>query len=301
MGVLLYGVPAPGLIDVPPGAQQVSPLVPGSADLATLPDASADEAFVLAPGGTLERDYVLAQTLRALKPGGRLTAFAPKDKGGSRLRKVLEAFGCQVGEDARRHHRFCYVERPVRPARIAEAIAAGAPRVVPALGLWSQPGVFSWDRVDTGSAQLIVALPPLAGRGADLGCGVGVLATRILASPAVTTLACIDLDRRATDCAAHNLDDPRVTVTQADVRRLDEAAGDLDFVVMNPPFHDGGHEDRDLGVAFVRAAARLLRKGGTCWLVANRHLPYEKPLAEAFAHVEVRSDTGGYKVVEARK
>ncbi|MFN9926566.1 MAG: methyltransferase, partial [Phenylobacterium sp.] len=90
MSVLLYGVPAPGLVNAPVVALQVSPRVPGSADLATLPDASADEAVILAPGGTLERDYVLAQALRALKPGGRLTAFAPKDKGGSRLRKVLE-------------------------------------------------------------------------------------------------------------------------------------------------------------------------------------------------------------------
>jgi 16S rRNA (guanine1207-N2)-methyltransferase len=301
MSVLLYGVPAPGLIDAPAAAVQVSPLVLGSADLAKLPDASADEAFILAPGGTLERDYVLAHALRALKPGGRLTAFAPKDKGGSRLRKVLEAFGCEVGEDARKHHRFCYVERPAQPARLTEAIAAGAPRVVPALGLWSQPGVFSWDRIDPGSAQLIAALPPLKGRGADLGCGVGVLAARVLASPAVTALACFDLDRRAVACAEHNLNDPRVTVAQADVRRLDETVGDLDFVVMNPPFHDGGAEDRDLGVAFVRAAAGLLRKGGVCWLVANRHLPYEAALKTAFTRAEARADVGGYKIVEARR
>jgi 16S rRNA (guanine1207-N2)-methyltransferase len=301
MSVLLYGVPAPGIVDAPASALQVSPRVPGSADLAALPDASADEAFILAPGGTLERDYVLAQALRALKPGGRLTAFAPKEKGGSRLRKVLEAFGCEVGEDARKHHRFCYVVRPAQPARLSEAIAAGAPRVVPALGLWSQPGVFSWDRIDPGSAQLIDALPPLAGRGADLGCGVGVLAARVLAAPGVTALACIDLDRRAVACAEHNLDDPRVTVVQADVRRLDETLGDLDFVVMNPPFHDGGAEDRDLGVAFVRAAAGLLRRGGVCWLVANRHLPYEAALKAAFSRVELRADVGGYKIVEARR
>ena len=301
MSVLLYGVPAPGLVNAPVVALQVSPRVPGSADLATLPDASADEAFILAPGGTLERDYVLAQALRALKPGGRLTAFAPKDKGGSRLRKVLEGFGCEVGEDARKHHRFCYVVRPAQPAPLGEAIAAGAPRVVPALGLWSQPGVFSWDRIDPGSAELIAALPPLAGKGADLGCGVGVLAARVLASPGVTAITCIDLDRRAVACAEHNLDDPRVTVVQADVRRLDETVGDLDFVVMNPPFHDGGAEDRDLGVAFVRAAAGLLRKGGVCWLVANRHLPYEAALRAAFSRVELRADVGGYKIVEARR
>jgi len=298
---LLYGVPAPGLVDVPAGAVQVSPLVPGAEDLAARADASADRALVLAPGGTLERDYVLAQALRALKPGAPLTAFAPKDKGGSRLKKALERFGCTVAEDARRHHRFCHVQRPASPNGLDDAIAAGAPRVVPALGLWSQPGVFSWDRVDPGTAQLLAALPPLAGRGADLGCGVGVLATRVLASPAVTALTCVDVDRRATACAEHNLDDPRVVVRRADVRRLDGGLADLDFVVMNPPFHDGGAEDRDLGVAFVRAAARLLKKGGTCWLVANRHLPYEAALKDAFARVEVKSETGGYKIVEARK
>ncbi|RAK65441.1 class I SAM-dependent methyltransferase [Phenylobacterium kunshanense] len=301
--ILLYGAPAHGLVEIPPGAVQVSPLSPGSEDLAAQPDASADRILVLAPGGTIERDHVLAQALRVLKPGAPLLAFAPKDKGGGRLKKALERFGCAVVEDARRHHRFCNVVRPDQPREIDQAIAAGAPRVVPALGVWSQPGVFSWDRLDPGSAQLLGLLPPLAGRGADLGCGVGLLAARVLASPAVTALACVDVDRRAVECARHNLDDPRVTVLWADVRRIVGEAGlsDLDFVVMNPPFHDGGTEDRNLGVAFVQAAAAMLRKGGVCWLVANRHLPYEAALAEAFSAVTVRSDAGGYKVIEARR
>lgn len=298
-GVLLYGAPAPGLVEVSPGARQVSPLIPGSADLAGMADGSVGEVVVLAPPGTLERDYVLAQALRVLQPGGTLTAFAPKDKGGSRLRKALERFGCTVGEDARRHHRFCRAVKPVAPRDLAEAMAAGAPRLVPELGVWSQPGVFSWDRVDPGSARLMALLPPMAGEGADLGCGVGLLAARVLASQKVTALACVDIDRRATDCAAHNLDDPRARVIWADARALELT--DLDFVVMNPPFHDGGTEDRDLGVAFIRAAAGMLRKGGVCWLVANRHLPYEAPLAAAFATVEVRGDAGGYKIIEARK
>ena len=36
------------------------------------------------------------------------------------------------------------------------------------------------------------------------------------------------------------------------------ALQDLDFVVMNPPFHDGGTEDRSLGEAFIRRAAAVL-------------------------------------------
>jgi 16S rRNA (guanine1207-N2)-methyltransferase len=300
-GVLLYGAPAPGLVDVPRNAVQVSPIILGSQDLTTMAGGSTDEAVVLAPGGTLERDYVLAQALRVLKPGAPLTAFAPKDKGGSRLKKVLEAFGCAVSEDARKHHRFCRTVRPKAPMGLDEAIAAGSPQLLPDLGLWSQPGVFSWDRIDPGSARLLELFPKLAGRGADLGCGIGVLASRVLASPAVTELTCVDIDRRAVACAQHNLDDPRVKVVWADARQRDDYISSLDFVVMNPPFHDGGSEDRALGVAFIQSAAQMLHRGGVCWIVANRHLPYEAPLAAAFAEVAVRADAGGYKIFEARK
>ena len=108
---LLYGTPAPGLVDIPAGAVQVSPLVLDSSELAAIADASVAEVVILAPGGTIERDYVLAQALRVLSPGGSLLAFAPKDKGGARLKKALERFGCAVVEDARRHHRFCRVTR----------------------------------------------------------------------------------------------------------------------------------------------------------------------------------------------
>ena len=298
---LLYGSPAPGLVEVPAGAVQVSPLIPGAQDLAALPDASADRAVVLAPGGTLERDYVLAQMLRVLKPGAPLLAFAPKDKGGARLGKALKHFGCAVAEDARRHHRFCNVRRPDAVQHVDAAIAAGAPRLSPTLGVWTQPGVFSWDRLDPGSARLMAVMPSLEGKGADLGCGVGLLSAKVLASPAVTALTGVDIDGRAIACARRNLDDPRVSLAWADVRRLDDSQSGLDFVVMNPPFHDGGAEDRELGVTFIRTAARLLRKGGACWLVANRHLPYEAALGEAFASVAARADDGGYKVFEARK
>jgi 16S rRNA (guanine1207-N2)-methyltransferase len=161
--------------------------------------------------------------------------------------------------------------------------------------------VFSWDRPDPGSLRLLELLPEPAGRGADLGCGVGLLAQAVLGSPKVTAFTCVDIDRRAVECARHNLDDPRVTVAWADARRPLEGLAALDFVVMNPPFHDGGAEDRALGVAFVEAAAAMLAKRGACWMVANRHLPYEAALASAFAAVALRGEGGGYKVFEARK
>ena len=101
------------------------------------------------------------------------------------------------------------------------------------------------------------------------------------------------------EAARRNLDDPRAELHWADVRHAE--LGELDFVVMNPPFHDGGGEDRALGQAFIQRAAAALRKDGVLWLVANRHLPYEAVLGQAFARVTLKAEQGGYKVLEARR
>lgn len=296
-GAIVYGAPPYGLVEVPAGAVQVSPILAGSTALESLTDGSVDAAVIAAPPGTAERDYALAQALRTLKPGGRLTAFAPKDKGGSRLRKSLEAFGCEVFEESRKHNRICTVERPDQPTGLEAAIAKGAPRAVG--GFWTQPGVFSWDRVDPGSALLLKSLPPLKGKGADFGCGIGILALQVLAAPEVTALTLVDIDRRAIEAARRNVDDSRATIVWGDVRQA--GLTDLDFVVMNPPFHDGGSEDRALGVAFIETAAKALRKGGTCWLTANRHLPYEAILKPLFRHGSMIAEADGYKVYQAQK
>jgi 16S rRNA (guanine1207-N2)-methyltransferase len=225
--------------------------------------------------------------------------LAPKDRGGQRLPKELAEFGCAADQTSRRHHRICTVVRPAQLAGLDEAIAAGGPQVPPALGLWSQPGVFSWDRPDHGSRMLTRHLPVLAGIGADLGCGVGLLALKALESASVRRLSLIDIDRRAIDVARRNVADPRADIAWGDVRQ--STFQDLDFVIMNPPFHDGGAEDRSLGGAFIRRAAASLRPGGVCWLVANRHLPYETHLKTLFASARLVEQGNGFKIYEARR
>lgn len=309
MTSILYGRP-PLVFDPPGAATQTSPLIPGSTPLESLTDGSVDEARIYAPPGVIERRYALAQALRALKPGGRLDAMGLKDKGGSRLKKELQGFGLEVNESAKAHHRRCVVIRPETVKGLDEAIAAGAPRRATQIDdthWWTQPGVFAWDRVDAGTGFLLGQIlhqgadMGLKGAGADLGCGTGYLAYWVLQEEAkVTSLRMIELDHRALEMAKLNVTDPRARFEWADVRTT-TGEGDLNFIIMNPPFHDGGAEAKRVGVAFIHKAAELLTRGGTLWMVANRHLPYEAELSALFKRVTPVADNGAFKVFMAVK
>ncbi len=297
----VYGAVTAELASVPAGAVQVSPLIPGSAALEAQAEASLASIVLLAPGGVIERRYAMAQALRALRPGAPFTILAPKKRGGTRLHGELAGFGCPAGDVARHHHRICSGLRPDIARGLDAAIALGAPRLVEGIGLWSQPGIFSWDRADPGSALLIEHLPPLSGRGADLGSGIGVLARVVLAQVAVQHVTLIDIDRRAVEAARRNVDPARSTLLWVDVTSSTAVPVDLDFVIMNPPFHDGGVEDQNLGRVFIGKAAGMLRKGGLCLLTANRHLPYEAAMKPLFSEITQVVQRDGYKVYAARK
>ena len=296
----IYGTPPEELVGAYAGAQQFSPLTPGAEILELVAPASLDNFAMLTPAGTVERRCAMALALRALRPGAPLIALAPKDKGGSRIAQDLKELGCSPDEAARRHHRICTTTARGDEKAIARAIDEGKPQYLEDLGLWSQPGVFSWNRIDPGSALLLKHLPALSGSGADFGCGIGVLARAVLGSPKVAQLTMIDIDRRAIDMVRRNIDDPRVALVWADARTVAEVSG-LDFVVMNPPFHEGATENQALGQSFIRRAATALRNGGTCWLTANRHLPYEAILKPLFRNVKLIAEAEGYKIYQAQK
>lgn len=167
-------------------------------------------------------------------------------------------------------------------------------------GLWTQAGVFGEGGADRGSLMLAAALPPrLPARMADLGAGVGTLALAVLAREGVASLDLVEGEALALDCARLNVADPRARFLWADATR--GAFGPYDGIVMNPPFHLGRAPDPALGRAFIVAAARALAPHGQLWMVANRHLPYEAALAEAFREVELLNAGGGFKLVRASR
>lgn len=167
-------------------------------------------------------------------------------------------------------------------------------------GFLTRPGVFSADGPDPASRLLAEALPAkLPSRVVELGAGWGWLAGQMLARQGLGVLHLVEADHEAIALARRNLTDPRVQFHWADATsfRLPEP---VNGVVMNPPFHGAdGAADPRLGAAFIRSAAGLLTGAGRLWMVANRHLPYERELQTHFRQVEEFGGDSRFKLLTA--
>lgn len=198
---------------------------------------------------------------------------------------------------AKAHGKLFTIPQGARFADWAEAARPGAF----VEGFRTQPGLFSYDRIDPGSALLAQALPKrLGARVADFGAGWGYLASVALARTEVEELHLVEADHRAVACARGNVPDPRARFHWADATTF-APEDPFDAILTNPPFHSGRAAEPALGRAFLRQAAAVLRPSGALWLVANRHLPYETTLNEAFRTVDEVAGDRAFKVLHAAR
>ena len=243
----------------------------------------------------------IARGWELLAPGGRLVCASANDDGAVSLGKhVDKALG--LADSLSKFH--CRVFWTVKGDRAPPDYWRGFTRLQPVGdGSWqSQPGLFSWDRIDDGSALLARHLPDdLAGSVADFGCGWGYLSREILArSPRIVRIDLIDAEARALEAARANLTDARATFHWLDLT-TEPAPSTYDAVICNPPFHAGRAALPALGQSVIEAAARALRPGGRFYMVANRGLPYEPLLKANFASFETLADNNKFRVSRATR
>ncbi|HAI59695.1 MAG TPA: 16S rRNA methyltransferase [Xanthomonadaceae bacterium] len=264
----------------------------------------------LPPRSRDEGRALLARAWQEVAVGGVVVGAALNDEGARSYEKDLAALAVLAGTLSKAHGRaFWTVPRPAALAADAKAVldrwrAADAPRLDPASGRWTRPGVFNEGRLDAGSALLIEHLPDdLRGRIADLGSGSGLLSIAALERcRGITSLDLFEAEARALDLARRNLAGASLPIGfhWLDVARgVARPEGGFDTVLCNPPFHIGARGVPALGRAFIAAAAASLHHGGQLLLVANRHLPYEDVLRESFGRGEALAERAGFKVYRA--
>lgn len=240
----------------------------------------------------------LARGWALLAPEGRLVCAGANEDGAASLeRHVAKAFG-RVETVSKFHSRvFWFAKGERQPPDYWQKLATLQPV---GDGSWmSQPGIFSWDRIDDGSALLARHLPgDLAGHVADFGCGWGYLAREVLRSAAVTAMDLIDAEHRALEAARANVTDPRASFHWLDLAGETPPAI-YGTIVCNPPFHSGRASVPELGQKIIATAARALRPGGRLYMVANRGLPYEPTLRAHFASFETLADNNKFRITRA--
>lgn len=256
-----------------------------------------DAAYLAIPRSRSFAFRQIAEAISATRPGALILIDGQKTDGiDSIFRQCRNAF--EVTDSlTKAHGRLFWFSRPedipaeVNDWRVPKENAAG---------WFTSVAGFSADGPDKGSKLLAEHLPAkLSGRILDLGAGWGFLANQILKNQNVSAVDLLEAEFEVLEAARRNIEDPRARFLWADAQDFDTDQP-YDTVVCNPPFHSGRAPDPELGRAFLKCAARVLRRNGLLALVANRHLPYERTLTEQFTRVETIAEAQGFKVIHAQ-
>jgi 16S rRNA (guanine1207-N2)-methyltransferase len=167
--------------------------------------------------------------------------------------------------------------------------------------LASASGVFSWSRLDPGTAVLLrEAPPPEAGtEGAllDLGCGYGAISVVLATAAPRATVYAIDVNQRALELVRENAGGRTIIAALPD--EVPEAVG-FAQIWSNPPIRVGKAE---LHALLLRWLPRL-NPDGVAWLVVAKNLggdSLQRWLVEQGFTAERHASDKGFRVLKVGK
>jgi 16S rRNA (guanine1207-N2)-methyltransferase len=272
------------------------PCGPFTAALLRLPKAKESLAFALHAVAS-ELPVGAPTVVFGANVEGVRSAVPLLDEVAERIETVLVKRHCRVLAGSRRASIPDHRSNLAAWRREGEIMLGGRPR------RWiSYPGVFARGDVDAGTALLVASLPALrpGTRVLDFAAGTGVIAAAILDKASQVAVDMLEVDCLALAAAQENVPNARAVAGSSLA-----AVGDCiyDFIVSNPPLHDGVRASLAVLETLVCDAPSRLSRGGELRLVTQRHVPTPEILARVFgasavAHI---AESGGFRVHAARK
>jgi 16S rRNA (guanine1207-N2)-methyltransferase len=164
----------------------------------------------------------------------------------------------------------------------------------------SYPGVFAHGRLDPGTRLLLDCLPPLPPRSRvlDYGCGSGMVGEVARLRCREPRLTLLDVDTVALEAARENV--PEAALVLGDGLPRGEA-GLHDFVLTNPPLHQGRAEVMAMIVELATGAVHVLSPEGALVVVAQRRVPLEESLRRHYEEVSLLGQDAVFRVWEGSR
>jgi len=157
--------------------------------------------------------------------------------------------------------------------------------------LFDTPNVFAAGKLDQGSRFFLQHFPDLSGieHLIDLGCGNGILGLNALKNNTQLQVSFVDESCHAihaTHCAVAAMNESARSTLQQNNSLQGFENDSVDAVLCNPPFHQQQTVGIQIAQQMFRDSARVLKPGGTLYIIGNRHLGYHIELKKYFRKVQ---------------
>ena len=257
-------------------------------------DQAADAALILAHRSRAINEINFERGWNMVRPGGTVVFCGAKKSGVQSQRKWVASWTEVEGSLSKNHAQVFWTRRGDMDRTIAARETTVGPYRI-------GPGMFSHQGPDKASEILVQAFDDrIYGRVADFGAGWGYLTCELLKRcERIEAVELYEADYASLEASKRHLAaHDNCQFFWCDL--LSEAPRKpFDWVIMNPPFHQGRAADPAIGTTFIENAARTLPSGGRLLLVANINLPYERTLSDLFRSVRRLTERDGFKVLEA--
>lgn len=161
------------------------------------------------------------------------------------------------------------------------------------------PGVFSQSNLDTGTEVLLENMPTtMKGKVLDFGCGAGVIAAYIGTVFPKTKLTLVDVSALALRSAETTLALNKLNAECIASNSLSHVKERYDFVISNPPFHQGVKTHYAATEQFLTQIKQHLTAQGCITIVANSFLKYPAIMEKAIGATKTLVVKKGFAIYQ---
>lgn len=164
------------------------------------------------------------------------------------------------------------------------------------------PGVFSQKGLDKGTQVLLNNLPKgISGKLLDFGCGAGVISAALALQFPELALTLVDVSALAITSSEQTLKMNGLQGQCIASDGLSEISGTFNWIVSNPPFHQGLKTHYAATELFLTQCTHHLQKNATLLVVANSFLQYQSIMEQSVGHTHKATVNNGFTVYMSKK